>query len=77
MLEEIGFKFYNDIVLVTPIGTAQLRANNSMLTRKVVKTHQNVLVFYKGDTRNISSHFPQLEFEGEETVDGGVEEYVF
>jgi len=29
------------------IGSASMRANNSMKNKKVVKTHQNVLVFKK------------------------------
>jgi hypothetical protein len=47
-------KYYNECILVTPVGTAALRANNTFgKTRKVVKSHQNVLVFLKGDARNI------------------------
>lgn len=63
MLTDIGFKFYNDIVLVNPVGTAQLRASSSMRTRKVVKLHQNVLVFFKGDERKIADKFPQLDLD--------------
>ena len=62
-LTEIGFKYYNEMILVTAVGTAPIRANRSMSSRKVVKLHQNVLVFYKGDTKNISMKFPQLEFD--------------
>lgn len=68
MFTDIGFAFYNDIVLVTPIGTAPIRANNAMRTRKVVKTHQNILVFYKGNLKNIGKKYPRLDFEGIETV---------
>jgi hypothetical protein len=32
----------------------------------VVKCHQNVLVFYKGDTGKIKDHFPELDFPAEE-----------
>lgn len=62
LMEDIGFKFYNDLVLITAIGTAQLRANNSMQTRKVVKCHQNVLVFYKGDLKGIQARYPRIDF---------------
>lgn len=75
LMQEIGFKFYNDIVLVSPVGTAQFRANNSMRTRKVVKLHQNVLVFYKGNLKNIANKFPPIEFE--EEPGEGVETDVF
>lgn len=57
---ESGCALYNELILVDPIGTARLRAKRSMRTRKVTKVHQNVLVFYKGDTRKISNTFPDL-----------------
>lgn len=57
-LTEIGFKYYNEIILVNAVGTAALRANVTMRTRKVVKRHQNVLVFFKGELKNI---LPRLE----------------
>ena len=49
--EKAGLKFYNDIVLRNAYGTAMLRANNTMKHKKVVKVHQNVLVFVKGDPK--------------------------
>lgn len=60
--EESGLKYYNEIILLNQIATAALRANKSFAsTRKVVKTHQNVLVFYKGDLKMITNEFPKLE----------------
>ncbi len=44
-----GMLLYNELILIEPAGTAPMRVNNSMTNRKVVKTHQNVLVFYKGE----------------------------
>lgn len=70
MFTDIGFTYYNEIILVTAIGTAPFRANRSMTSRKVVKAHQNVLVFYKGDTKNIPNKFPKLNFEEAEEPDG-------
>lgn len=58
-----GFKYYNEIILVNSVGTLPLRVGQSMRTRKVGKVHQNVLVFYKGDVKNINKKFPVLEFE--------------
>jgi len=52
-----GLGFYNDIVLLNAVGTASVRASNSMRNKKVVKTHQNVLVFYKGNPKNIQKRF--------------------
>jgi len=47
IFERHGCKFYNDLILKNAIGTATVRANNSMKNQKVVKIHQNVLVFVK------------------------------
>lgn len=63
MFQRLGLNFYNDIVLLNAVGTAAVRANNCMKTRKVVKLHQNVLVFYKGDTKNIANKYKNIEFE--------------
>ena len=55
------------MVLVTPVATAALRANRQFSAlRKVVKTHQNVLVFVKGDEKKISLPAYQYEFPDEE-----------
>lgn len=62
-LTRCGFKYYNEIILVTPAGTLPLRVGQSMRTRKVGKMHQNVLVFYKGDPKNIADKYPQLNFD--------------
>ena len=56
-----GFTLYNELVLVDLVGTARLRVAKYMKNRKVAKVHQNVLVFYKGDTRQISKVFPEIE----------------
>lgn len=71
VMNEIGWKFYNEIILATPIGTAQIRANTNMRTRKIVKRHQNVLVFYKGDPSNIVKKFKPIEYSNEELLDAG------
>lgn len=57
-----GMKLYNELILVNPIGTAAVRASKYMRTRKMAKVHQNVLVFYKGDTKAISKHFEEIDF---------------
>ncbi|MBO5843063.1 MAG: hypothetical protein J6R46_08695 [Clostridia bacterium] len=61
--ETAGMQLYNSAVLVTPVGTAAIRARQSMRGRKLVKTHQNVLVFYKGDPKNIKDNFTDIEIE--------------
>ena len=49
--EDAGASYYNDIVLLNIVGTGAMRANKIFClgARKVVKLHQNVLVFVKGD----------------------------
>ena len=58
-----GMFLYNDIILSDAIGSASMRANNYMRKRKVVKIHQNVLVFWKGNVKNIPNIFPSLNFD--------------
>lgn len=61
-----GMVLYNDIVLLQQIGQAVLRANAYMRNRKVVKVHENVLVFYKGKTSEIKNVYPKLSFKNME-----------
>lgn len=60
-----GLKYYNDLILATAIGTAPFRARNLFGNRKIVRTHQRVLIFYKGDFSEIQKEFP-LKFSEEE-----------
>lgn len=54
--EEFGVRLYNEAVLATPIGTGRLRVTNQFNGgRKMVKTHQNVLVFCKGNPRKAAT----------------------
>ena len=49
---EVGFKLYNDAILVTSVGSGSMRVTKQFnASRKFVKTHQNILVFIKGDPR--------------------------
>lgn len=45
--EKCGMKFYNEAILLNAITSACLRANGNMKSKKLVKVHQNVLVFKK------------------------------
>ena len=51
--EACGVHFYNDIILKTVNASGSLRADGNMKYRKIVKAHQNVLVFCKGDPKKI------------------------
>lgn len=45
---EAGLEFYNDMVLLQPLGTAMLRAKRQFEAGlKVVKVHENILLFRK------------------------------
>jgi len=57
---EIGF--YNDIILLNSISSASLRAESQFkASRKVVKVHQNVLVFYKGNIKEIKNNYNEIK----------------
>lgn len=45
--KDCGMKFYNDAVLLNSIGSACIRADGNMKSQKLVKVHQNILVFHK------------------------------
>lgn len=44
-----GLHLYNEIILVNAVGSASMRAGNYMRNRKVARTHQEVMVFFKGN----------------------------
>lgn len=46
--ERCGASFYNDAVLLNMVGSASLRADRQFsASKKLVRVHQNVLIFYK------------------------------
>lgn len=50
--EAAGARLYNEAILVTSVGSLPIRAAKQFrTTRKLGKTHQNILVFIKGDPR--------------------------
>ena len=66
---DAGMKYYNEAILATSIGTASLRVSRYMKTRKMAKTHQNVLVFYKGDLSKIKDNFGDIEIADLDNVE--------
>ena len=66
IFREAGAALYNEIILVEMSSSAALRAAKSMESRKVCKTHQNVLVFYKGDPSNVKKVFKPITLSQEE-----------
>lgn len=65
IMQEAGYKFYNEIILATAIATAAMRARQTFGTnKKVVKTHQNILFFAKGKEVAINSALRELLLSG-------------
>lgn len=53
--EQAGARLYNEAILATSVGSAAMRVTKQFeASRKMAKTHQNVLVFCKGDPRAAS-----------------------
>ena len=61
-----GMSLYNEIILIETGASTALRASRYMDTRKVAKMHQNILVFYKGNPKDIKKYFPKIEFTQDE-----------
>jgi DNA modification methylase len=54
--QDAGMTLYNEAVLVTAVGSLPIRVGKQFGSyRKLGKTHQNVLVFYKGDVADIKT----------------------
>jgi hypothetical protein len=64
--QDAGATLYNDAVLVTAGGSLPIRVGVQFgRNRKLGKTHQNVLVFFKGDPQTIKTEFPEIQIEPE------------
>jgi hypothetical protein len=60
--EAAGARFYNEAILITQAGSLAIRAGKGFSTsRKLGKTHQNVLVFVKGDPRRATEACGQVD----------------
>ncbi len=58
--EDAGLIYYNEAVLLNQAASLAMRAGRTFaVSRKLGRCHQNVLVFYKGDPRQIRDTFPQ------------------
>lgn len=61
--ERAGARFYNDAILVTAVGSLPIRVGRQFTAaRKLGRTHQNVLVFVKGDPRKATEACGEVEF---------------
>lgn len=66
IFKEAGMPLYNEIILVETGASTALRAGRYMESRKVAKIHQNILVFYKGKTKEIKNNFKKIEYASED-----------
>jgi DNA modification methylase len=55
---DLGLNYYNEAILVTAVGSLPIRAAKQFTgARKLGKTHQNILIFYKGNPKNIKDNY--------------------
>jgi DNA modification methylase len=73
--KEAGLNYYNEAILITAVGSLPIRAGKQFsASRKLGKTHQNVLVFVKGDGKKAAQACGIVEidlsiFESESITD--------
>lgn len=77
IFKENGAALYNELILIETGASTALRAARYMESRKVAKMHQNILVFYKGNTKEIKNIYKKIEYASEDLelfrVDSGDE----
>jgi hypothetical protein len=62
--KEAGLNYYNEAILITAVGSLPIRAGKQFsASRKLGKTHQNVLVFVKGDGKKAAKACGDVEIE--------------
>jgi Fe-S-cluster containining protein len=67
---DAGVSYYNEMILVTAIGSLPIRVGRQFsVSRKIGKTHQNVLVFVKGDPSAAVARAGEVLFDDDLFVD--------
>lgn len=62
IVQRLGGHLYNDIVVLDPVGTGAIRAPRYFgSNRKVIRQHQHLLVYVKGDARKAAAHSKENE----------------
>ena len=70
---ESGFNYYNEAVLITAVGSLPLRSGKIMKkSRKLGKTHQNILIFVKGDGVKATEKCGDVEINFEDDYYGDI-----
>jgi len=74
--QDCGCTLYNEAILVTSVGSLPIRAGKQFSSgRKLGKTHQNVLVFFNGNPKNIREIYGDVDVSlPDEMLPEGVEE---
>lgn len=61
---DAGLNYYNEAILVTAIGSLPIRAGRQFSAgRKIGKTHQNILIFVKGDGKQAAQNCGHIEID--------------
>jgi hypothetical protein len=61
---DAGLSFYNEAILITAVGSLPIRVGKQFSSsRKLGKTHQNVLVFCKGDGARAAARCGEVEID--------------
>lgn len=69
---DAGLKYYNEAILVTAVGSLPIRVGKQFSGgRKLGKTHQNILVFVKGDGKKAAEACGAVEVYVPEDGGGG------
>ena len=66
IFKEGGMSLYNELILIETAASTAMRAGRYMESRKVAKMHQNILVFYKGKTKDIKKYYKEIEYASED-----------
>lgn len=60
--KDAGLKYYNEMILVNQVSSLAMRVTAQFQkSRKIGRTHQNVLVFFKGDLNRIVGGYDELD----------------
>jgi hypothetical protein len=74
---DAGLRLYNEAVIVTAVGSLPIRAGKQFQSsRKLGKTHQNVLVFCKGDPAKATKAVGDIEFGEVGTEEPAADDFV-
>ncbi len=66
-----GLHYYNEAIMITPIGTLGMQTSrNFPIARKLGKTHQNILVFVKGDGKKATQACGDVDVYTPDEIEG-------